>query len=189
MNPGFMKKLGLLGKVKAVPEPIAGLNGENLGTLLITTESGTVPMVVLGHVERLNFDIVPTGRYDVVLGIPWLKNHNPAIDWKMGSLQFNCKCPRQDQSQGESGTLWRVRSKEIDDNAKWLRGEPRSAATGQNMTTAVLAAIKPLQWMAIMELLGWAPEQDSDYADILTPDDISEFSQDENPEETDSESE
>jgi hypothetical protein len=57
------------------------------------------------------------------------------------------------------------------------------------MTTAVLAAIKPLQRMAIMELPGWAPEQDSDYADILTPDDISEFSQDENPEETDSESE
>jgi hypothetical protein len=86
MNPGFMKKLGLLGKAKAVPEPIAGLNGENLGTLSITTESGTVPMVVLGHIKRLNFDIVPTGRYDVVLGIPWLKNHNPAIDWKTGGL-------------------------------------------------------------------------------------------------------
>jgi hypothetical protein len=189
MNPGFMKKLGLLGKAKAVPEPIAGLNGENLGTLSITTESGTVPMVVLGHVERLNFDIIPTGRYDVVLGIPWLKNHNPAIDWKTGSLQFNCKCPRQDQSQGESGTLRRVRSKGIDDNAKRLRGEPRKAATGQRATTAVLAAIKPLQRMAMMELPGWAPEQDSDYADILTPDDISEFSQDEIPEETDSESE
>jgi hypothetical protein len=51
MNLGFMKKLGLLGKVKAVPELIAGLNGENLGTLLIMTESGTVLMVVLGYVE------------------------------------------------------------------------------------------------------------------------------------------
>jgi hypothetical protein len=79
--------------------------------------------------------------------------------------------------------------KEIDDNTKRLRGEPRSAATGQNMTMAVLAAIKPLQWMAMMELPGWALEQDSDYADILMPDDISEFSQDENPKETDSESE
>jgi hypothetical protein len=43
-------------------------------------------MVVLGHVEWLNFNIILTGRYDVVLGIPWLKNHNPAIDWKTGSL-------------------------------------------------------------------------------------------------------
>jgi hypothetical protein len=56
------------------------------------------------------------------------------------------------------------------------------------MMTAVLAVIKPLQWMVMMELLGWALEQDSNYADILTLDDISEFSQGEIPEETDSES-
>jgi hypothetical protein len=51
MNLGFIKKLGLLGKVKAVPKLITGLNGENLGTLLIMTESGTVPMVILGYVK------------------------------------------------------------------------------------------------------------------------------------------
>jgi hypothetical protein len=51
MNLGFIKKLGLLGKAKAVPKLITGLNGENLGTLSIMTESGTVLMVVLGHVE------------------------------------------------------------------------------------------------------------------------------------------
>jgi hypothetical protein len=79
--------------------------------------------------------------------------------------------------------------KGIDDNTKQLRGELRSAVTKQSMTMAVLAAIKPLQQIAMIELLGWAPEQDSDYADILTPDDISEFSQDEIPEETDSEPE
>jgi hypothetical protein len=93
MHLEFMKKLGLLGKTKAVPELIAGLNRENLGTLAITTESGPVPMVVLGHVERLNFDIVPTGWYDVVLGIPWLRNHNPAIDWNTNQIQFKCECP------------------------------------------------------------------------------------------------
>jgi hypothetical protein len=51
MNLGFIKKLGLLGKVKAVPKLIADLNGENLGTLLIITKSGTVPMVILGHIK------------------------------------------------------------------------------------------------------------------------------------------
>jgi hypothetical protein len=49
----------------------------------------------------------------------------------------------------------------------------------------VLAVIKPLQWMVMIELLGWAPEQDSDYADILMLDDISKFSQGEIPEKTD----
>jgi hypothetical protein len=94
------------------------------------TESGTVPMVVLGHLKWLNFDIVPMGRYDVVLGILWLKNHNPAINWKIGGLQFNCKCLWQDQNQGKSGTLQHVGLKEIDDNAKQLGGELRNVMTG-----------------------------------------------------------
>jgi hypothetical protein len=80
INPGFIKKLGLLGKAKAVPEPITGLNRENLGTLSITTKSGTIPMVMLGHIKQLNFNIIPTGQYNMVLGILWLKNHNLAIN-------------------------------------------------------------------------------------------------------------
>jgi hypothetical protein len=51
MNLGFIKKLGFLGKVKVVPKPITGLNRENLGTLLIMTKLGTIPIVVLGHVK------------------------------------------------------------------------------------------------------------------------------------------
>jgi hypothetical protein len=81
-----MKKLGLLGKVKVVPELITGLNRENLGTLLIMTKLGTVLMVVSGHIECLNFNIILIGWYNVVLGILWLKNHNLVIDWKTGGL-------------------------------------------------------------------------------------------------------
>ena len=69
INPAFIRKLGILGKIKAVPELITGLNRENLGTLLITTKSGLVLMVILGHIKHLNFNIIPTGWYDVVLGI------------------------------------------------------------------------------------------------------------------------
>jgi hypothetical protein len=129
MHPEFMKKLGLLGKTKAVPKPITGLNRENLGTLTITTESGPVPMVVLGHVKHLNFDIIPIGWYDVVLGIPWLRNHNPAINWNMNQIQFKYECPRQDRSQGETRALRRVRVKRKNNNAKQLKGEPKKAAT------------------------------------------------------------
>jgi hypothetical protein len=41
-----------------------------LGTLVIITKSGPVPMVVLGYFKWLNFDVVLMGWYDVVLGIP-----------------------------------------------------------------------------------------------------------------------
>jgi hypothetical protein len=69
MHLEFMIKLGLLGKLKAAPQPIIGLNRENLGTLIIITKSGPIPMVMLGHVKQLNFNIMPIGWYDVVLGI------------------------------------------------------------------------------------------------------------------------
>ena len=61
MNLAFIRKLGILGKIKAVPELITGLYRENLGTLSIITESGLVLMVILGHIKHLNFDIIPTG--------------------------------------------------------------------------------------------------------------------------------
>jgi hypothetical protein len=48
INLGFIKKLGLLGKVKAVPKPITGLNGENLETLFHKPWS-TMGMVDLGY--------------------------------------------------------------------------------------------------------------------------------------------
>jgi hypothetical protein len=38
-------------------------------------------MVIGDHFEVINFDITSLGEYDVVLGVPWLRKHNLAIDW------------------------------------------------------------------------------------------------------------
>lgn len=48
MSPDFKAYLGLLGIKKAQPEPISGLNSENLGSYL-SEESGLVYITVLGH--------------------------------------------------------------------------------------------------------------------------------------------
>ena len=94
MNLSFKAQIGILGTEKAQPEPISGLNGEDLGSHL-TEESGLVHMAVLGHQEWINFNVTPLGQYNVVLGIPWLRNHNLDINWKTGQIHFtNCKCPR-----------------------------------------------------------------------------------------------
>ena len=53
-----------------MPELIIGLNRENLGTLLIITKSGPVLIVILGYIKYLNFNIMLTGQYNIVLGIP-----------------------------------------------------------------------------------------------------------------------
>ena len=122
MNPRFQQELGILGIEKPEARPIAGLNGENLGTH-IKTESGYVHMAVMGHNERINFNMTPLGQYDVVLGIPWLRNHNPVIDWKHKQIEFtNCTCPKTDRlEEWDSGTLLQLTGG-TEDYAKRLRG-------------------------------------------------------------------
>lgn len=182
MHPRFKDQLKILGIKKAQPEPISGLNGENLGTHLLTDESGPVTMVVMGHVERINFDIIPLGRYDVVLGIPWLRNHNPRINWKTGSLRFtNCNCPRQDRVQGETGTSRRPRArKSIEADAKRFGGKPNEQQRQEAaITTTVLAAVAPLQRQLLVDQMGWAPMDDNEYVITLFPEEVPESSADE----------
>ena len=69
INLVFIRKLGILGKIKVVPKLIIGLNRENLGTLLIITKSGLVLMVILRYIKYLNFNIMLMGWYNIVLGI------------------------------------------------------------------------------------------------------------------------
>ena len=52
-----------------MPEPILGLNGEDLGDHLMD-ESGFVPMAVMDYLESINFNVTPLGQYNVILGIP-----------------------------------------------------------------------------------------------------------------------
>jgi transposase InsO family protein len=92
MSPQYKQQRKIQGVEKPQPTPITGLNGESLGPG-ITHESGTLPMVIGDHFETINFDITPLGGYDVVLGVPWLKKHNPAIDWRVGNIVFDrCSC-------------------------------------------------------------------------------------------------
>ena len=51
----------------------------------------TIPLAVAikQHYEELTLDVVRTANYDVILGIPWLRRHNPIIDWIRGVLRFS----------------------------------------------------------------------------------------------------
>ena len=43
----------------------------------------------LGHyLEKMKFDITETPRNDIILGISWLKQRNPQIDWANKQISF-----------------------------------------------------------------------------------------------------
>ena len=44
--------------------------------------------MVRNHAKTLTFDIVPLGKHNVVLGLPWLQWHNLTIHWTSGKVTF-----------------------------------------------------------------------------------------------------
>jgi hypothetical protein len=46
-----------------------------------------------GHTSEVQFDIAPIGDTEAILGMPWIKEHNPEIDWVKRTLRFTrCHC-------------------------------------------------------------------------------------------------
>lgn len=95
MNPRFKEDRQVPTKPLAQVIPVAGLDGEVLSGG-VSEETITLPMSVYGHPELIKFNILETGDYDIVLGIPWLRKHNPSIDWQTGHISFErCECVKQ----------------------------------------------------------------------------------------------
>ncbi|KAI9034758.1 retropepsin-like aspartic protease/reverse transcriptase [Aspergillus affinis] len=171
MDPRFQEQLKILGITKATLEPITGLNGEPLRGYL-TVESGPVPIVIKGHFEYISFDVTPLERYDVVLGISWLRDHNSEIDWKTESFQFTkCECPRQDQMKKASEAKRRAQGQASRADAKRSRSRSTNTLTEDaeqvDTAVAVMAATKPTgkEWLA--RLSGWAPDTRQEYANTM----------------------
>ena len=57
----------------------------------IRKELRNVRLSINNHEETTTLDIVKI-KYDIILGMEWLTQHNPIIDWKKRTLEFpNCR--------------------------------------------------------------------------------------------------
>ncbi|QRV92223.1 Transposon Ty3-G Gag-Pol polyprotein [Ceratobasidium sp. AG-Ba] len=51
----------------------------------------TLNLKIFDHEEEVDAYVVNVGNHDLVLGMAWLKRHNPAIDWDKKSLIFSSR--------------------------------------------------------------------------------------------------
>ena len=59
----------------------------------VTEETLRIELVVQSHHEDIILDVVEMANHHIVLGMPWLKQHNPTIDWRSKVLRFQgCDC-------------------------------------------------------------------------------------------------
>ena len=74
------------------PVRIRNVDGTGNSRGLVTHEI-EVNIYYQGHVERMKLDVCNLGRTEVILGMPWLVNHNPEINWEMGEVRM-LRCPQ-----------------------------------------------------------------------------------------------
>ncbi|KAF9796506.1 hypothetical protein IEO21_10991 [Rhodonia placenta] len=56
------------------------------------SEVAVLQMQIGDHVEKTVFTVTDIGPEDVIVGLDWLREHNPEIDWESGSLKLS-RCP------------------------------------------------------------------------------------------------
>jgi len=55
----------------------------------LVTHATDILIDLNGHTETRTFYITNLGRYQILLGKPWLRTHNPSIDWSTDTLTFD----------------------------------------------------------------------------------------------------
>ncbi|KIN92933.1 hypothetical protein M404DRAFT_36585 [Pisolithus tinctorius Marx 270] len=56
--------------------------------------SATLYFKVKGLVHQSFFHVINCGTENVILGLPWLQENNPVVDWRMGTLSIDEKTDR-----------------------------------------------------------------------------------------------
>jgi Retroviral aspartyl protease len=72
---------------KSQPQPVLVIDGRPLRSGPITHHAQT-KLTIGHHQEALSLDAIGIANYPVILGMPWLRQHNPEIDWRRNKLQF-----------------------------------------------------------------------------------------------------
>ena len=95
MSPSLIDRFGISVKKKDQAYDLIAIDGNPLLEQdgRVTRETLTLLMLIERHYEEISFDILAMARHNVVLGLLWLHQHNPLIDWRRRVLSFGrCNC-------------------------------------------------------------------------------------------------
>jgi len=67
------------------------------------THMTKVPIDISSHRELATFQVANLQNHEVILGMPWLREHNPTIDWNDKRITFN----------SERSTPWCLKSSPV----------------------------------------------------------------------------
>jgi hypothetical protein len=80
---------------KNVPCSVLAVDGREVSSGPVTHDT-TVNMTINDHQEMIKFHCINIGNAPIIVGLPWLRKHNPDIDWKESRVTFSSeKCANE----------------------------------------------------------------------------------------------
>jgi hypothetical protein len=73
------------------PRSLTVIDGRPISSGAVT-DGVTMRLRIGSHTETTNFYVCDLGSFAAVLGLPWLKEHNPVIDWVNSAVEFGDTC-------------------------------------------------------------------------------------------------
>ena len=96
------------------PIPLSSLNGQPFLTPGVQYFTDIMHLSFQDHSESLCFNVIPIKGYDVVLGIPWLRKHDPVIEWSSNTINFLSRyCRSVCSTSKPPGRLYSVPRREL----------------------------------------------------------------------------
>jgi hypothetical protein len=121
-------KAGLRPLQKQTSYPLHVANGQPMPEeAKITHEVTGVTLSIQDHQEKMTFDVFGLATHDIILGLPWLRKHNPQIDWKKKMFLFECCGTDATTSQPTHRRHTMVDERKVNNIAKEQRASPKDS--------------------------------------------------------------
>ena len=88
INSSLVRKNQIPTVNKSVPRYLEVIDGRPISSGPVIKQTLPLVLSIYDHQEIIPFDVVSLGHYPVILGVSWLKLHNPSISWPEHKLRF-----------------------------------------------------------------------------------------------------
>lgn len=87
IHPVIVSDFGFVTTPKQIIRPLHTVDGSPIQGGSVTHEV-RLRLDIDGHTEDISLDVANIRDNDIILGLPWLKRHNPIIDWEHHQVHF-----------------------------------------------------------------------------------------------------
>lgn len=77
---------------RLLPTPMYAYNADDTLNATKITHEARITVTVQGHKSTEWYYVTDIGSKAMIIGMSWLRSHNPVIDWRAGTLEFT-RCP------------------------------------------------------------------------------------------------